>query len=145
MLDVARDLRSCRSLLLDGSSDGRGNCIQLADHPSDAANRNHGPVGRLLDLGDLAADLLRRLAGLACEAFYFGCDNSKSLAGITGARSLDGSVQCQQIGLSSDVADELDHVPDPLPTLRQRADSGIGLLRFLDGSPGHSCRLGDLL
>jgi hypothetical protein len=53
----------------------------------------------VLHLGDLGADLLRRLRGLGCEALDLGCHHSEAAAGLPGPRRLDGGVERKQIGL----------------------------------------------
>ena len=79
--------------------------------------------GRALHAGDLRADLLGRLGGLAGERLHLARHHREAAAGIAGARRLDGGVERQQIGLLGDVGDELDHV----------ADAAGRLVELLDG------------
>ena len=68
-----------------------------------------------------AADLVGGPAGLVGQALDLVGDHGEALAGIAGARRLDGGVQRQQVGLAGDVVDQVDHVADLLGGLGQRA------------------------
>jgi len=62
---------------------------------------------------------------------------AKPRTGFAGARRLDGGVERQEVGLSGDVADQLDDGADLLRGARQRRDVLIGRLRFADGGAHH--------
>ena len=68
------------------------------------------------------------LAVCAASALTSWRDDGEALAGLAGARRLDGGVERQQIGLLGDRRDQLDHVADAAGRLRQLADAGVGLL-----------------
>ena len=89
-------------------------------------------VGRRLHAGDLGADLVGRLGGLGGERLDLLRDHREALAGLAGARRLDGGVERQQVGLLGDRRDQLDDVADAAGRLRQFADARVGLLRLLD-------------
>ena len=69
--------------------------------------------GRGLHAGDLRADLVGRLGGLGGQRLDLLGDHREALAGLAGARRLDGGVERQQVGLLGDRGDQLDHVADP--------------------------------
>src|SRR3712207_7466494 len=57
-------------------------------------------------------------------------DHRKALAGLAGARRLDGGVEGEQVGLVGDAADQLDHGADLLRALGQARDlavAGVGV------------------
>ena len=65
--------------------------------------------------GDVAGGMLDFFGQLA----YLVGHNSETAAGLTGARRLDGCVQCQEVGLVRDVIDEFDHRGDAARILAQ--------------------------
>jgi hypothetical protein len=67
---------------------------------------------RLLDAGDLLADLASRLRGLLGQRLHFGGNHREAATGFAGTRRFDGGVERQQIGLARDVVDQLDHIAD---------------------------------
>ncbi len=73
----------------------------LPDGPRDVADCRHGFLRRGLDLIDLRADILGRIGGLLRQALHLGGDDGEPLAGIAGARRLDGRIQRQQVGLAT--------------------------------------------
>ncbi len=66
-----------------------------------------------------------RLRGLGGQRLHLGGDHGEALAGLAGARRLDGGVERQQVGLAGDVVDQLDHVADLLGGLRRDPRSGL--------------------
>ena len=68
------------------------------------------------------------LAVWAASALTSWATTAKPLAGLAGARRLDGGVERQQVGLLGDRGDQLDHVADAARRLRQLVDAGVGLL-----------------
>ena len=70
-------------------------------------HRGDGFAGDALNGADLVADLFRRLGGLAGQFLDLAGDNGKALAGLSGARRLDGRIQRQQVGLLGDLGNEV--------------------------------------
>ena len=60
------------------------------------------------------ANLLRGDLAAFSQLAYFGCDDRKTLAMFASARRFDGGIECQQIGLVSDVVDDADLLRDLL-------------------------------
>ena len=85
----------------------------LGDRAGDLLDRRHRLLRRLLHRADLGRDLLRRLGRLARQLLHLGRHHGKALAGLAGARRLDGGVERQQVGLAGDGVDQLHHVADP--------------------------------
>jgi hypothetical protein len=55
----------------------------------------------LLHRLDLAGDLINSLGGLICQMFHLVGHDGKTLACLSGACSLDRSIEFKQIGLAS--------------------------------------------
>src|SRR4051794_39479639 len=91
-------------------------------------------LGRGLDAGDLLPDLAGSLRGLFGECLDLGGDDSKAATGFAGARGLDGRVERQEIGLTRDGVDQLDHVADPRRRSGQFADTLGGDTRLATAS-----------
>ena len=89
-------------------------------------------AGGALHRGDLGADLLGRLGGLVGQALDLGRHHGEALAGLAGARRLDGGVERQQIGLAGDVVDQADHLADLLRGVGQALDHGVGAFGLVD-------------
>src|SRR3546814_5650485 len=102
LLGVARDLPRRRLLLLDGAGDGGGDLVDLADGLGDGADGAHRVAGGRLDAGNLVADVLGRLGGLHGERLHLAGHHGEALAGLAGARRLDGRVERQPGGLLGD-------------------------------------------
>ena len=72
------------------------------------------PVDAFLHLpvrtGDQILDVFGRLRRALREAAHFGRHHRKAAAGFAGARSFHRGVECQQIGLPSDLVDHADDV-----------------------------------
>ena len=96
----------------------------------DVIVRTHSTAafGRLLDRGDLLADLFGRLRGLRRERFDLRGHDREAAAGLAGARRLDRGVERKQIGLRGDRLDQPDHVADPLRGAGERFDLAIRAL-----------------
>ena len=121
-LDAARDFLRRRALLGDGGGDGAADVADLADgvlNRRDCLDRTNG---RALHAGDLRADFFGGAPGLPGQRLHFSGNHRKAAAGFARARSFDGGVESQQIGLRGDVGDELDDV----------ADAGSGFVELLD-------------
>ena len=75
-----------------------------------------------------------RCAGSAdvIAAVNFARDNGEAAARLTSTRGLDGGVERQQIGLSCDRVDQLDHFADFLGAGGERLNGGIGALGIAD-------------
>ena len=114
---VVRNLAGRGVLLLDRGGDRGGVFADLAHALGDAADRLDRAGGRALHRLDLRGDLLGRLGGLHRERLHLRGDDREAAAGFAGARRLDRGVEREQVGLSRDVADELDHVADLLRRL----------------------------
>ena len=87
---------------------------------------------RVDGIGDLAG----RLGGLVGQALDLVGNHREALAGIAGARRLDGGVQRQKVGLLGDVGDQRGHPLDLLARLFQFADQlgrAIGVIHRLVG------------
>ena len=149
LLHVARNLLSCRALLLDCCGDGAGNIGNTVDGAADILDCDDGFLRRSLHARDLGTDLFRRLGGLRSQRLHLLSDDRKALAGFAGTRSLDRRVECKQIGLLGDRTDQIDHVADAAGGLRQFVDAGIGFFGLLHGLAGNLARFldppGDLM
>ena len=95
-------------------------------------------LGRLLDLVDVRGDVLGRPRGLVRQLLHLGGHHGEALAGLAGARRLDGGVERQQVGLARDGVDEGDDLADLLRAVRQRLHELVGLARILHGAGGGS-------
>src|SRR5262249_7367139 len=82
LLHVAGDLLRRSALLLDGRGDHRGDIGDALDDGADLPDRADRHLRRRLHLRDLAADLLRRLRGLARERLDLRGDDRKAAAGF---------------------------------------------------------------
>ncbi len=101
-----------RALLFDGGGDGRGRFRDIADGARDGLDGVDGALRRFLDVVDLGVDVggsLRRLVG---QRLDLGGDDGEAAARLAGPGRLDGGVQRKQVGLRSDVADQLDDAVD---------------------------------
>ena len=130
-LDTARDFLGRGGLLHDGGGDGHGDFVDLAHRAGNPLDGLGGAHGRRLDGADLTADLLGCLRSLRCQRFYFRGDDGKALARIAGTRRLDGGIECQQIGLAGDAADQFDDRADLFGGGAQFGDLGDNLFRLL--------------
>jgi hypothetical protein len=65
-----------------------------------------------LDAADLPSDLTGGFYGLLGQSFHFRCGHSKTTAGFASTSSSDRDIERQQVYLSSDRIDQLDHVTD---------------------------------
>ena len=103
----------------------------------DRADLVDGALGRLLDGGDLLGNLLGRARGLVGERLHLGGHHREALAGLAGARRLDGGIERQQIGLRGDLGNQPDHRADALRRLVERADGLVGPLGVGDRRARH--------
>ena len=78
------------------------------------------------------------------QALNFGCNESKAATRLAGSRRLDGGIQRQQVGLTCNGVDQLDHIADPGSCLGQFTDPVVGLARLIDGLARNRCGLLDL-
>ena len=94
--------------------------------------RRDGVPGLLLDAGDHPGNFIRGLAGSCGQAAHFVRHHRKAAALLTGAGSLDGRIQRQQVGLFGDGSDDADDAADFLRACPQavhhrgRTAEGIG-------------------
>src|SRR5574338_1081423 len=144
LLDVARDLLGRGTLLLDGRGDGGGDLADLGDGLADALDRLDRAADGALDGADLGGDLLGCLGGLAGQSLDLARHDGEALAGLAGARGLDGRVEREQVGLLGDVGDQIDHFADFGRRVGQTLDGGVGLVGLGDRALGDLGRLVDL-
>jgi len=105
-------LLEIRALLLNRGSDGGGDFTDAADRRADTLDRRDRFGGRGLNGADLTGDILGRFRRLIGQTVHFRSDNREALAGLPGARRLNGCVKRQQVYLPGDIADEVDHFAD---------------------------------
>ncbi|ACM04893.1 hypothetical protein trd_0050 [Thermomicrobium roseum DSM 5159] len=92
-------------------------------------------IERVQDLIDQSADLLGGRAGAFGElAHLFGHDG-KALASFPCSCSLDRGIEGEEIGLSGDLVDRLDHRGDPSGTIRHLLDARADASHPLTGVP----------
>src|SRR6185437_15142990 len=139
-----RDLLRRRTLLLDRRGDRRGDGVDAADRLVDAGHRLDGTLGGALDGIDLADDVFRRLRGLPRQRLDLGGDHGEALAGLAGARRLDGGVERQQIGLRRDVVDEPHDFADALRRVVELFHIGGGRGGVFHRLRGDLARMRDL-
>ena len=92
----------------------------------------------------MGRDIVRRLCGLHGKRLDFRGDNRKTLAGGAGAGRLNRGVQSQQIGLSGDALNELDHIIDLAGGLGEAGDLLVGRLRLGGGGDHDLAGAGEL-
>lgn len=129
--DIAGDFLRGHTLLLRGGGDDGGDLADRADRGGDFADDLGRFLRRLLDGGDLLADLPGGLRGLVGEALDFAGDDREALAGVTGPCRLDRGVEREKIGLARDAADELDNLADLLGAVFKAFDRGAGAAPWL--------------
>ena len=112
----------------------------LADRLRNALQGLGRIVGDALNADDLQRDIFRRLGGLVGKNFHLRRDHRETLAGIAGARGLDGRVQRQQIGLARDLIDERHDIADLLRRRDEARDQLVGSLRLFDRNIGDAAR-----
>ena len=95
--DVADQLVDRRDVVVDDGQRFAGFLHQL----DAAADLRRALGNQSLDLAGSTGAALGQLA-------HFLCDDREATAGITGAGRLDAGVQCQEIGLESDLVDDAD-------------------------------------
>ena len=134
-LDAARDLLGGGTLLGDGGRDGTADRADLADGALDGSDGLDRAHGRVLHAGDLRADVLGCLGGLAGKRLDLAGDDGETAAGVPRPRRLDRGVEREQVGLLGDVGDEPDDV----------ADAAGGLVELLDPTLVRSASLTALL
>ncbi len=119
--------------------------VDLAHGIADLAHGIDRVPGRGLDQADVLADFLGRLGGLSGQRLDLMRDHRKAAARLARARSLDGRVQGQKIGLFGDRLDQIEHAVDALGRRGEAFDLGDRLFgphpRLFDGA----CGLADLL
>ena len=124
------------TLLLHRAGDCRGDFVDVADGGRDGLDGRHRLLGRRSDAVDLIADFLGRLGRLIGQVLDFRGNHGKALAGIAGARRLDGRVERQQVGLIGDLGNQIDDLADPLRRLGQFLNLLIGLFGVGHGAAG---------
>ena len=143
-MHTARDFARGRILFFDSRGDGDGDTADLPDGVADAADRHNAIGGGGLNRIDLSGDLFGRLRGLTGEFLDLGCDDGKTPSGVTGSRRLDGRIECQQIGLAGDRADQLQHIADLFSGSGKAADHFRGLRGLDHGLVGNTAGKCDL-
>src|SRR5262249_46176660 len=123
--------------------------VDLADGAADRGDRLAGVARRALGFADLRRDLVGRARGLRGQVLDLAGDHREALAGLAGARRLDGGVERQQVGLRRDLADQPDDAADAFAGLIEFHDQGVGLLGLRGRLARDAARLlgapGDLL
>ena len=79
-------------------------------------------VRRALDLGHDRADLAGGVDDRLGELADLDGHDREALAGLAGARGLDGGVEREDLGLVGDVVDDREHLADLLAALAERED-----------------------
>ena len=119
-------------------------CSETSLHdPGNLLDIGHGILGRTLDRADLPGDFLRRFRRLIRQILHLRRNDGEALAGLTGARRLDGGVEREQVGLLRDLLDQPDHVTDALRGVGQARHLRIGVDQrpaWRDRPPRWSCR-----
>ncbi len=128
MLHVAGDFPGGGALLFDRGRNRGGDIGHPRDGAADLADRGDGVTRRRLQRDDLLADLAGRRRRLRRQLFDLGSHHGEAAARSPGACRLDGGVQRQQIGLSRNGGDQLDHVADAFGRARHGGDAGVGLV-----------------
>ena len=118
--------------------------IDLLHARGNAADRLDRARRHRLHRGNLPVDFFGRLRGLHRERFDFRGHHGKSTSGFAGASGFDRGIEREQIGLTRDVLDELDHVADLLRRACKRADLRVGRAGFVEGKPDKAVGLAQL-
>ena len=71
-----------------------------------------------LHVDNVRADLVGGFCGLARQVLDLLRDHRKTAASIAGASGLNGSIECEQIGLFRNRRDQLHHIPNPVASRR---------------------------
>ncbi len=131
---AARELAGRRDLLLDRARDRREHRPDRRDRRHDAVHGRDRFLRVVLQLVDLAADLLGRVLRRARERLHLARHDRKATARVACAYRLDRGVEREQIGLLGDRRDQAHHIADfrrrgfqPVDTLsgRRRRMAGI--------------------
>ena len=93
----------------------------------DRSDIGDGLMRRHLYFRDLRRDLVRSLRGVPRQRLHFRSHHGKALAGVAGARRLDGGVQRQQIGLLRDRADHVDDRAHPVGKIEEAGNIVVGV------------------
>ena len=131
LLDIARDLLSCRTLLPNGRGDEDAISLIWPMVPA-----NHLIAATVSpELAWMAANL-RPISSVALavwsgQRLYLGSDNGEAPPRVPRACRLDRGVKGQKIGLAGDLIDQFDHVADLLGAARQAPDRPVCALRLL--------------
>ena len=97
--NAGRDVVGGAPLLLDRGRDRTGDAADTLDGLADRLDRGDRLLGRKLHAGDLVRYLVGCLGSLAGECLDLLGDDREAAARIARARSLDGGIQRQKIGL----------------------------------------------
>jgi len=89
-------------------------------------------VGGVLQAGDQTLDFGGGAGGALGEGTYFVRDHSKSTSGLPGAGGFDGGVECQQVGLVGNRANNGEHAADGGGLFSKFLDHLRVLLHFAD-------------
>ena len=138
------DLAGRGILLPDRAGDVRGDLVDVAHGVADFAHRIDGISRRGLDQADILADLGGRFGGLPGQRLDLVRHHREAAAGLAGARSLDGRVQRQQIGLLGDRLDQGEYAVDALGRCGETFDLGDRLFGPQAGLFDHAGGLTDL-
>lgn len=100
--------------------------------------------GRLLNTINLLADVFAGFSRLVGQVFNFRSHNRKALTGFTCPRHFNGRIQRQQVSLTGNVVDQIDHFTDFSRCIRQALNGFVGALGLLDRVSSDFGLLGDL-
>ena len=94
-----------------------------------------------MHLRDLGSDFLGGLGRLGSKCLDLGSNDRKTPPGLTGAGSLDCSVQREQVGLLGHCRNQFHDFTDAIGRLRELGDPFVGLLRLTHGGVSNVFRL----
>jgi hypothetical protein len=94
----------------------------------------HRLASRLLDGADLGGDVVGGARRLAGQRLHFLRDDGEAAAGIACAGRFDRGVQCEQVGLPGNVADEAEDRFDRLDMAGKRLADADGLAGLIAGA-----------
>ena len=89
-------------------------------------------------------DLLGRLRGLHRKRFHFRRDHGKAASRLACARRFDRRIECKQVRLPGNIADQTDDFADVLNGVGKPRHVFVGRLRFGDRMRSDFGRLTDL-
>ena len=134
-----------RALLFDSRSNRRRYLIYLHNGAADALDLSDHLLCFSLDRDNLRTDLIGCLRRLTCQRLDLACHDGKAFASFAGSRRFNGRIECQQIGLRSDLVDEADNFADFIGGSSKSGDRGVGSFTVGRSLAGHLRGLRDAL